>query len=354
MRLTTVLAALAAAAPLPAQSLLFRPPNLSGTWVPDAGVLQFNFLHRFYVAPAPAHVVVNFPTFTLVVGLPAHLAAGMRYATHSDATTGSGANETELYGRWQHRFGGNRTITLAVTPAYNTAAKSLDGEVSVDWSRGPVTLLGAVRGMSKAYGRDTARLALAGGAVVRINSYVGLSGDVASLLSTRAGEQAAWSVGLVFQIPNSPHTFSLHASNVDVNTIEGSSRRGPFATGLNKLLYGFEFTIPLHLSRFGAWFHKSPAGPTVSGDVNAPVAATVTIGAMKFPSDTVVISTGQAVRWNNADPLGHTITFDPTTGEASSDLIQPNGSFVHRFDRPGTYAYHCTPHPFMKGVVVVR
>ncbi len=354
MRLATVLLALTAAVPLPAQSLLYRSPNLSGAWVPQAGVLQFNFLHRFYVSPAPTHGVVNFPTFTLVVGLPAHLAAGMRYATHSDATTGSGANETELYGRWQHRFGGNRPITLAVTPAYNTAAKSLDGEASVDWSTGPVTLLGAVRGMSKAYGLDTARLALAGGAVVRINSYVGLSGDVASLLSTRAGEQAAWSVGLVFQIPNSPHTFSLHASNVDVNTIEGSSRKGPVATGLKKLLYGFEFTIPLHLSRFGAWFHKSPSAPTVAGDVDAPVAATVTIGAMTFPADTVVISAGQAVRWNNADPLGHTITFDPASGEASSELILPNGAFVHRFTRPGTYIYHCTPHPFMKGVVVVK
>ena len=27
---------------------------------------------------------------------------------------------------------------------------------------------------------------------------------------------------------------------------------------------------------------------------------------------------------------------------------------VHTFDRPGTYAFHCDPHPFMKGVIVVR
>jgi plastocyanin len=340
-------------APLPAQSLLYRSPNLGGTWVPEPGVVQFNFLHRFYVSGAPTHSVINFPTFTLAVGLPAQLGLGMRYATHSDALVGSGANETELYLRWQHRLTPTGSITVAITPAYNTTAKSADGEVSVDWTSGPVSLLGAVRGMSKAYGLDTSRVALAGGAVFRLNDYVGVSGDVASLLSARAGEQAAWSVGIVFAIPNSPHTFSLHASNVDVNTMEGSSRKGPAATGLNKLLYGFEFTIPLHLSRFGAWFHKSRAA-AASGDLRAPVAATISISAMKFPADTIVISAGQAVRWNNADPLGHTITFDPASGEASSDLIVASGSYVHRFNRPGTYAYHCTPHPFMKGVIVVK
>jgi plastocyanin len=344
-------ALLALTAPLSAQSLLYRSPNLSGTWVPAPGVIQFNFLHRFYVGGAPTHSVVNFPTFTLAVGLPAHLGLGMRYATHADAQTGSGANETELYLRWRHALSPNGLVAISVTPAYNTNAKSVDGEVSVDWTSGPVTLLGAVRGMSKAYGIDTARIALAGGAVFRLNSYVGVSGDVASLLSTRTGENAAWSVGVVFGIPSSPHTFSVHASNVDVNNIEGSSRKGPAATSLNKLLYGFEFTIPLHLSRFSPWFHKSRT-PAVAGDAAAPIGATITIGAMKFPADTTVISAGQAVRWNNSDPLGHTITFD--AGEPGSELINPGGAFVHRFDRPGTYAYHCTPHPFMKGVIVVK
>jgi plastocyanin len=341
------------AAPLSAQSLLYRSPNLSGAWVPDAGVLQFNFLHRFWVTPSVSgspHTVINFPTFTLAVGLPARLTLGMRYATH--ATSGSGANETELYGRWRHEFGGDRAFAIAVSPAYNTAAKSVDGEVSADWTAGPVTLLGAVRGMTKAYGVDTARVALAGGAVVRINSYVGVSGDIASLLSTRAGEKAAWSAGLVFSIPNSPHTFSLHASNVNVNTIQGSSKKT--ATISNKPIYGFEFTIPLHLSRFRPWFHKSPATPAVTGDVGASVAATVTISAMKFRGDTIEIAAGQAVRWNNADPLAHTIAFDPATGESSSELILPNGGYVHRFAKPGIYAYSCTPHPFMKGVVVVK
>jgi amicyanin len=351
MRMATVLLALAAGAPLPAQSLLYRSPNLSGTWVPDPGVVQFNFLHRFYVFPSPTRSVINYPTFTIAVGLPAHTAFGFHYATRSEIAS-TLSNEVEIFGRWRHAAG---PVTLSITPAYNTAAKSFDGEIGFDWTRGPVTVLAAARAMAHAYRVDTTRFALAGGAVLRLNQFVGLTGDVASLLATRPGEKMAWSAGLVFLIPNSPHTFSLHASNVDVNTIQGSSRRSPLLAQLtSKPIYGFEFTIPLHLSRFRPWFHKSPAAPAVTGDVDAPVSATLTITAMKFPADTVFISAGQAVRWNNTDPLGHTIAFAAGSGEANSDLIPQNGAYVHRFSQPGTYPYSCTPHPFMKGVVVVR
>jgi len=338
----------AATAPLQAQSLLYRPPNLGGTWVPDAGVVQFNFLHRLYYTPAPSKSVINFPTFTLAVGLPANTPFGLHYAPRSETAT-TGTNEVEIYGRWKRSAG---PVSVALTPAFNTAAKSVDGELGVDWTRGPITLLGAVRAMSHAYRLDTARMALAGGAVFRINQYVGVSGDVASLLSTRPGESVAWSAGLVFAIPNSPHTFSLHASNVDVNSIEGSSRRSPLIAGItNKPLYGFEFTIPLHLKRFSPWFHGSPK-PAALGASGTAVAAEVNMTAIKFAGDAVTISAGQAVRWTNRDPLEHTVTFDGA--EPGSPPIPPNGSYVHRFDRPGTYTYHCTPHPFMKGVVVVK
>src|SRR6266516_8093149 len=90
-RVSWALLVLAATAALQAQSLLYRPPNLGGTWVPDPGVVQFNFLHRFWVTPGPNSGVINYPTFTLVVGLPAHLGLGLRYATK-----GTQANESEV------------------------------------------------------------------------------------------------------------------------------------------------------------------------------------------------------------------------------------------------------------------
>ena len=340
-----VLAFASPAAPLSAQSLLDRPPNLGGTWVPDGGVVRFDFLHRFWVTPGPNSGVINYPTFTIAVGLPARVGLGLRYATK-----GTEPNETEVYARWRGQRG---AFTFAVTPAYNVTVESFDGEVGADWTRGALTLSAAVRGMSQAFGADRARVAAAGGAVIRLNNYVGIAGDLGSMLDPDPGEDPAWSAGLVFVIPGSPHTFSLHASNVGANTIQGSSRRDPrVRLATSKPLYGFEFTIPLHLKRFGPWFRKTPKPVAVGAPTSGPVAADIRMAAFKFQTDSLAIAAGQTVRWVNDDPVEHTITFDGS--EPSSPPISHHGTFSHRFDKSGTYTYHCTPHPYMKGVVVVK
>ena len=353
VRLAVLVLALSwAAAPLGAQSLLYRPPNLGGTWVPDGGVVQFNFLHRFYVTPGPSHSVVNYPTFTLAAGIGHGVDFGGRFATKSVVGTGAGAqssNETEVFARWRVVGAeGKDGISLAVTPAYNLLAKSADGEVGVDWTRGPLTLHGAARGVSRRLGESgNSAAAFAGGFNARLNQYIGVSADIGSFVSPTV--RAGWSAAIDLLIPGSPHTFSLQASNAGSATIQGASQG---ITAPKNILYGFEFTIPLHLKRFAPWFHK-PAAPVTLGTLGgAAVAAQVRMSALKFRGDTITIAAGQAVRWTNGDPVEHTVTFDG--GEPGSPLIPPNGSYVHRFDTPGTYTYHCTPHPFMKGVIVVK
>ncbi|PYP32710.1 MAG: hypothetical protein DMD47_03240 [Gemmatimonadetes bacterium] len=337
-------------APLGAQSLMYRPPNLGSTWVPDRGLVQFNFVHRFYVASsAGSHKVTNFPTFTLALGLGRQIAVGTHYGTNSLVVqTPYRPNETELYARWRAvGVEGRDGLAVSVTPAYNVAARSADGEISVDYTSGRFTLSGAARGMTKAFGIDTARAAFAGGVVARLTNYIAVSADVGSFV--KPDVRAAWSVGLDLVIPGSPHTFSLQASNATTSTIQGNS------VGFSRMLYGFEFTIPLHLKRFAPWFHGNPK-PAVVGNAapsaTGPVAAEVRVGGYRFTADSVVIAAGQTVRWVNADFVEHTITFDGA--EPGSPLISPNGTWAHRFDRPGSYTYHCTPHPFMTGVVIVR
>jgi plastocyanin len=348
MRKTLLFAFCMATAPLGAQSLMYRSPNLGGTWVPDPGVVQFNFVHRFYVGPGPSHTVLNDPTFTVAAGLARPVAVGARFATHSfiiqNATGAASSNETEVYARWRALGGaeGSEGLHVAATPAYNLLAKSLDGEVGLDWTHGALTLQGAARLAGKPLGRSGARAALGGGVVARINRYVAVSADAGSFLSPTV--LAAWSAGLQFVIPGSPHTFAFEVSNGVTSTIQGNSIGG------GTKLYGFEFTIPLRLKRFGQLFHPAPAvaAPVPAG---ATIGAEITVRGFRFLGDTVTISAGQAVRWTNDDPIEHTITFDDGTG---SPLIPPNGGFARRFDQPGTYTYHCTPHPYMKGVVVVK
>ena len=352
MRATTVIAAvctLAATSPLRAQSLLYRSPNLSGDWVVDPGVVQFNFLHRFNVSPGPARFFTNFPTFTFATGLGRGLGVAYRFATRAqEVPGGSSNNESELLVRWRFVGGpeGGEGFAAAITPAYNFKAGSVDGELAADYTRGPVTVQGAVRELGQAFGASRAQTALAGGLVVRLSQYFAVSGDYAKLLG--GDTLATWSAGIQVQIPGSPHTFALEVSNVASNTLQGSSR-GLNQFGTVKRLYGFEFTIPLHLSRFKAWFH--PGGGLETG-ANGPAAASVVVAALHFGSDTVRVAAGQIVRWINRDPLDHSVTFE-VDGPASGP-IPAKGSYAVRFDRPGTYPYHCTPHPFMKGVVIVQ
>src|SRR5437016_14591079 len=93
-RVSLALLALAAAAPLRGQSLLYRGPNMGGSWVPDPAVVRFNFLHRFYVAPGPSHPVVNYPSFTFAAGVAHGIASGPTFATKSLRGTAARAQST--------------------------------------------------------------------------------------------------------------------------------------------------------------------------------------------------------------------------------------------------------------------
>jgi amicyanin len=347
-----VLAAGLTTAPLGAQSLLYRPPNLGGTWVPDVGVVQFNFLHRFYVSEAPFNSVVNFPTFTMATGLGHGVALGWHFGTSSIVGPGRQTdNESEWFVRWRALGSEGRSgLSVAVSAAYNELAQSGDGEIGVDYAIGRLTLSGAARGMTHAFRQADARAALAGGFVARLTDYLAVNADVGSLVSPTT--RAAWSAGISLLIPGSPHTFSLQASTAATSTIQGNSRGLVSFDGSTRILYGFEFTIPLHLKRFSPWFKGSPKPVAVGGPVGAAVAAEVRMAEFKYQTSSVVISAGQTVRWANGDAVEHTVTFDGA--EPGSPPIPQNGTYSHRFDKPGTYPYHCTPHPYMKGVVLVK
>ena len=77
----------------------------------------------------------------------------------------------------------------------------------------------------------------------------------------------------------------------------------------------------------------------------------VSIAGFAFNPGTLTVASGQMVTWTNGDTIPHTITSD--NGAWDSGPVQPGASFTHTFDRPGTFAYHCSIHPFMHGTAVV-
>jgi len=67
---------------------------------------------------------------------------------------------------------------------------------------------------------------------------------------------------------------------------------------------------------------------------------------------TIVIGVNNTVIWKNEDSDWHTA--HSNIPEFNSGLIEPGGNFTHTFLRAGTYPYHCDPHPWMTGIVIVK
>jgi plastocyanin len=98
---------------------------------------------------------------------------------------------------------------------------------------------------------------------------------------------------------------------------------------------------------------QAPSNATdgVTAGVAAVTEATIVIGKQAFQPHTLIAATGATVTWQNDDSVAHTITSG--SGWFDSGQLSPGDSFVHQFDKPGTYRYQCTNHPAMEGVIVV-
>jgi len=81
---------------------------------------------------------------------------------------------------------------------------------------------------------------------------------------------------------------------------------------------------------------------------------TVTIKNMDFATKSLTVKKGTTVTWKNEDSASHTVTFDDSAMSSANSSLFANGeTYKYTFDTAGTFAYHCTPHPFMKGTIVV-
>ena len=81
---------------------------------------------------------------------------------------------------------------------------------------------------------------------------------------------------------------------------------------------------------------------------------TVTIKDFAFNPGTITVKVGTKVTWTNEDSVSHTVTADTMSADApASGNIAKGESYSFTFNKAGTYAYHCTPHPYMKASVIV-
>lgn len=80
--------------------------------------------------------------------------------------------------------------------------------------------------------------------------------------------------------------------------------------------------------------------------------AVITIQGYQFRPATDTVHVGDSVTWVNQDIAPHTATSD--TRRFDSKTIDAKGSWRLVAKKKGRLSYHCTFHPTMKGVIIVR
>ena len=78
----------------------------------------------------------------------------------------------------------------------------------------------------------------------------------------------------------------------------------------------------------------------------------VTITKFAFAPKEITVAPGTKVVWTNRDETPHTVASNDKS--FASKGLDTGDAYEHTFDREGDFAYICTVHPFMTGVVHVR
>ncbi len=90
--------------------------------------------------------------------------------------------------------------------------------------------------------------------------------------------------------------------------------------------------------------------PTATNQVN--------ISGFAFVPQTITIKKGDTVTWTNEDSTPHIVASNPHPTHTDlpglvSPTLQKGQSYSFKFDRSGSWGYHCHIHPSMTGTVIV-
>ncbi len=105
---------------------------------------------------------------------------------------------------------------------------------------------------------------------------------------------------------------------------------------------------------------SSPTTPpqttiTTSAEPTAKAADTVSIETKSFAFSPAIIKikAGGTITFTNRDSVAHSFTADD--GKSfDSGLVGKDQTKTVTAPKPGEYPFHCTPHPYMKGTLIVE
>jgi plastocyanin len=88
----------------------------------------------------------------------------------------------------------------------------------------------------------------------------------------------------------------------------------------------------------------------------APVSTDkVDIKNFAFSPKVITVPVGTTVHWTNTDSVEHTVTSDDGSSDGpNSQQLATGDTYEFKFNKAGTYKYHCAVHPEMTATVIVK
>ena len=97
----------------------------------------------------------------------------------------------------------------------------------------------------------------------------------------------------------------------------------------------------------------STSAATASSGAASSGAEAVTIADYTYKPAKIVVPAGTTIEFSNEDSTPHTAT-SKQSGAFETGSIDTGKSAKIVLEKPGTYAYFCAFHPFMKGTITVE
>jgi len=105
----------------------------------------------------------------------------------------------------------------------------------------------------------------------------------------------------------------------------------------------------------GCSFSPGSVTPAPTNPSGTGLPDTITLKDFAFNPSTLTVKAGTTVAWVNEDGASHTVVTDSGAPLSFTSPTLANGaSFQFTFTQPGTYTYHCSIHPSMKGTIIVQ
>jgi plastocyanin len=108
--------------------------------------------------------------------------------------------------------------------------------------------------------------------------------------------------------------------------------------------------VPAVLAALAALVLAGCGGDGDGASAAAATPGTVVVKNLKYGPATLTVDAGETVTWKFDDGrIPHDVK-----GDGWKSPTQSKGTWTHTFTEAGSYDYHCTLHPYMKGTIEVR